>query len=62
MFWIDRGFDLGGFAVGLVGQKVLSVGLHQVGVALDIKQVLGVLVLGLVGEIEAAGDDRLFGR
>src|ERR1700676_4174161 len=43
---------------GLGGGEVLRVGGNQVRVTLDDEQVFGVLDLGLVGEVEAAGDER----
>src|SRR5262249_47016989 len=42
----------GGAGVGLVGGEVLPVGPHQLGVALEHQQVLGVVRLGVVGEVE----------
>ena len=50
------GLDLGRLAMLLVRGEILAVGLDQLGLAFDDKQVFGVFMLGLVGEIEAARD------
>src|SRR5436190_17088817 len=44
-------------AVCAVALKVLPISLGQLGVPLDDDEVLGVFMLGLIGEIEAARDD-----
>src|SRR5262249_31589500 len=53
------GLELGGAGVLLVGGEVGPVGGGQVGVVPQDQQVLGVLVLGLVGEVKAARHDRV---
>ena len=47
-----------GLAVLVVAPKVGLVGLIEVGTVADDEQVLGVMLLGVRREVEAAGDDR----
>src|SRR4051812_28204337 len=51
--------DLRWLGVFAVLEEVLAVPLHQVGVPADDQDVLGVLVLRLVGEVIAAGHEHL---
>ena len=50
--------DLGRLTVAFVRGEIAAIERHQFGMAFDNEQVLGVLGLGLVGEVEAAGDNR----
>ena len=45
-----------------MGQEVVPVRLDQLRVALEDEQVLGVLMLGLIGEVVTAGDQRALGE
>ena len=53
-FWRCRGVTGGRLGMALVGLVVLEIVRHQVAVMRHDKQILGILMFGLVGEVEAS--------